>query len=78
MLLENYSVRGVSSVSKAKARCCFCGQPVPAKELVLLKLLNPNEDCIVKEQLFYSHIGCVRCHFDSSVLLPVLPTSETG
>lgn len=60
-------------MGKNKAICCFCVKEVPWEAIMIVKIINPAEAAIVKEQLFYAHALCLREHFDKQVLLPVLP-----
>ena len=63
-------------MAESKCICCFCGKRVPVDQLMILKVINPDEDCVVKEQLFYSHASCIRANFGSNVVMPVLRGRE--
>jgi hypothetical protein len=61
-----------------KAICCFCGGTIPTSEFVILKVVNPNPQAVVQEQLDYEHPYCVRNRFHADAVLPVLPRNGSN
>ena len=65
-------------MNTAKAICCFCGDAIPTREFVILKIINPDRRAVVQEQLFYAHPDCVRNRFHADAVLPVLPRNGSN